>query len=190
MSKSNILFLMSGSIACFKACSLLSLLVKNSHAVRICTTPSVQNFIGNATLEGLTGNKVISDSFVHGNSMEHIHLNRWADLIILCPATANTINSLASGLSSNIVGEIFLAHDFTKEFLIVPAMNEKMYQHPTTQKSMSILQDMGISITSTGNGKLACGEFGQGRMLEPEEIYQKILDFLTAKNLKKPEMHL
>lgn len=188
MSKSKILFQLSGSIACFKACQVLSSLVKEGHEVEVVATRSALNFVGTATLEGLTGRKVHSEVFENGGHMNHIRLVRWADLILLCPATANTLNKLASGIGDDLVSTLFLAHDFKKPYLIAPAMNVSMFHHPTTQASIAKLREWGITVLESGNGPLACGESGEGRMLEPEDILREIKFHLSRS--EKPSRQL
>src|SRR5471030_2306099 len=104
MSGSNLLFVFTGSIACYKACEAVSRLVQRGHRVRTVATEAALKFIGPATLEGLTGAPVLSDTFASGAALEHINLTRWADLIIVCPATANTLNRLAAGLADDLLG--------------------------------------------------------------------------------------
>lgn len=176
----NILFLMSGSIAAYKSCHMISQLVQDGHKVQVVTTPETLHFVGPMTLEGLTGNAVLSEVFAHQHAMAHINWARWADLIILCPATANTINKMASGIGDDLVTTLFLAHDFSKPFLVAPAMNTWMYQHPTTKASLERLQQMGLTILPTGSGPLACGENGYGRLLEPETILQRVRETLST----------
>lgn len=180
MSKNKILFQLSGSIACFKACQLLSSLLKEGYEVEVVATRSALNFVGAATLEGLTGRKVHSEVFENGGHMNHIRLVRWADLILLCPATANMINKLASGIGDDLVSTLFLAHDFKKPYLIAPAMNVSMFHHPATQASIAKLRDWGITVLDAGVGSLACGESGEGRMLEPEDVLREIQARLHA----------
>jgi phosphopantothenoylcysteine decarboxylase / phosphopantothenate---cysteine ligase len=168
----KVLFKISGSIAAFKACSLISRLVKEGVEVQVVATPSALKFVGAATLEGLTGKKVFSEVFAEGQMMNHIHLDRWAQAVILCPASANCINQMAAGLGDDLVKTLFLAHDFSVPYFIVPAMNEKMWNHPATKLSVKKLLDFGVKVLSPNAGSLACGEVGEGRMLEPEEIYK------------------
>lgn len=179
MLKSKILFQMTGSIACYKACSVLSKLVQAGHDVQVVASPSALKFVASATLEGLTGRPVVSDVFQAGHMMDHIHLVRWADLVIVAPATANFINKISLGVGDDLLTTQFLAHDFKKPFLLAPAMNTAMYQHPATQKSIQRLKEMGVKILETASGVLACGEVGWGRLLEPDLIFQEI-----EKNLK------
>lgn len=174
MSASKILFQLSGSIACFKACSLLSMLVKAGHEVEVVATRSALKFVGEATLEGLTGRRVHTDTFEPGGSMQHIHLMRWADVVVLCPASANTLNKFAAGVGDDLVTTLFLAHDFKKPYLVAPAMNHAMYAHPATQAAIERLGAWGVQVLGTGTGALACGEHGEGRMLEPDEIFTAI----------------
>ena len=180
MSKSKILFMMTGSIACYKACQVISRLAQAGHDVQVVASKAALEFVGNATLEGLSGKSVISDMYQAGNVMDHIHLMRWADLIIVAPATANFINKSAMGIGDDFLGTLFLAHDFKKPFLLAPAMNTSMYLHPTTQKSVESLKAMGIVVLEAASGVLACGEHGAGRLLEPDLILVEILQHLKA----------
>ena len=176
----NVLFQMSGSIAAYKACHVVSRLVQAGYAVQTVATTSALAFVGAATLEGLTARPVASDLFASGSAMDHIHLVRWADLIVLCPATANTINRLAAGLGDDLISTMFLAHDFDKPYVIAPAMNAAMYRHPATVASLARLRQWGVEILEPGCGQLACGEVGEGRLLEPELILEALLDRLRS----------
>lgn len=168
--KKNILFFMSGSIAGFKACQVISDLKKQDYNIQVVASPSTFEFIGKASLEGLSGKPVIASLFEEGKMMDHIYLMRWADLFVLCPATAASLNSFASGAGESLLTTFFLAYDFKKPFLVFPAMNTSMLDHPVTQRSIVQLKEMGLKIFSTNQGTLACGEVGAGRMLEPAEI--------------------
>ncbi len=179
MSK-NILFKISGSIAAYKSAILISRLVQDGHQVQCVATPAALKFIGSATLEGLTRRPVLSDLYEQGRMMEHIDLNRWADLTILAPATANRINRMAHGLGDDLVSALFLAHDFKKPYFVAPAMNSKMLEHPSTQEGLNKLCQWGVKILSPTEGSLACGETGSGRMQEPEDIYQTIVKEFSA----------
>lgn len=170
----KLLFKISGSIAAFKACALISRLVKEGVDIQVVATPSALKFVGAATLEGLTGKKVFSEVFQDGQMMSHIHLDRWADAVILCPASANTINQMATGISDDLVKALFLAHDFSRPYFLIPAMNEKMWTHPATKASIEKLVGYGVKVLSPNSGSLACGEIGEGRMLESDEIYNLI----------------
>ena len=170
MSGSNLLFVFTGSIAGFKACEAVSQLVQRGHRVRTVATAAALRFIGPATLEGLTGSPVLTDMFAPGAALEHISLTRWADLVIVCPATANTLNRFAAGLADDLAGALFLAHDRTKPFLIAPAMNPAMWSHPATVAAVEKLRGWGVQFLPVGEGRTACGETGEGRLAEPAVI--------------------
>lgn len=165
---------MSGSIACYKACGLISKMVQAGMDVQVVASASAQKFVGNATIEGLTGKPLLSDLFQSDHIMDHIYLVREADLVIAVPATANLINKMAAGVGDDLLSTIFLAHDFKKPFLLAPAMNTKMYQHPVTQGSLEKLKKMGVEILETASGVLACGEVGWGKLLDPELIFAEV----------------
>lgn len=186
MSQSkNILIILTGSIACYKACSVISKLHQAGHKVKVVLSPSSLKFIGAATIEGLTGNSPITDMYSAGNVMDHIELVRWADLILVAPATANYINKIANGVGDDLLTTLFLAHDFSKPLLIAPAMNTKMYLHPVTQTSIQKLKSLQVEILETASGVLACGEIGSGRLLEPELILKEVERFLPARSSEK-----
>ncbi len=188
MSKSRILILITGSIAAYKACYLVSKLVQNGFEVKIAASPSALEFVGRATLEGLSGNTIATDTFEHGHAMDHIHLVRWADLIITIPATANFINKIANGIGDDLLTTMALAHDFKKPFLICPAMNTQMYLHPATQKSVNALREYGFVILETASGVLACGEVGLGKLLDPDLIYDEIIAAIGAPMISTPTL--
>ncbi len=178
----RILFLLSGSISCYKACFAISKLVQAGYEVRTAATPAALQFVGNATLEGLTTKAVFSDLWAPGEAMDHIDLARWADLAILAPGTANTINRLAAGLADDPVGTLFLAWELKKKpWWIAPAMNTVMWEHPITQDSIKKLGGLGVRILPTGTGQLACGETGAGRLLEPEQLVAEVLAHFGTK---------
>jgi len=174
MSGSKILFALTGSIAAYKACEAISGLVQRGHSVRCVASESALRFVGAATLEGLTRAPVATDLFAAGRALEHIDLTRWADLVIVCPATANTVNRFAAGLADDLLGALFLAHDRAKPWLIAPAMNPAMWTHPATAAAVAKLRDWGIRFVSVGEGRTACGELGEGRLAEPEQIVEAV----------------
>lgn len=174
MSGSNLLFILTGSIAGYKACEAISQLVQRGHNVRTVTTEAARHFVGEATLEGLTGKRVSTDLFSPGAALEHIELTRWADAVVVCPATAHTLNRFAAGLADDLVGALFLAHDRRKPFLVAPAMNPAMWQHPATVAAVDRLRAWGVQFVPVGEGRTACGETGEGRMAEPVEIVAAI----------------
>ncbi|MBN8535748.1 MAG: bifunctional phosphopantothenoylcysteine decarboxylase/phosphopantothenate--cysteine ligase CoaBC [Deltaproteobacteria bacterium] len=187
-TSNHILFIFTGSIACYKAVNVVSKLAQEGHQVQCVMTPSASQFIGTATLEGLTGIRVHTSVFEEGQIMGHIKLIRDADIVVVAPATANFINKISAGIADDLASTLFLAHDFKKPFILFPAMNSSMYHHPVTQKSMQNLAAMGITISSTGSGILACGEVGYGKLLEPELILTEIKK--TLKGSSRPKKFL
>jgi phosphopantothenoylcysteine decarboxylase/phosphopantothenate--cysteine ligase len=174
MSRSKVLFILSGSIAAYKACAVISRLVQDGNEVQTVATPSALKFVGAATLEGLTGKPALSDLWENGRAMDHIHLSRWADFGVLCPASANTVNRAAIGLGEDLVGNLLLAWPKNKALHIFPAMNVEMFKNPVTRENLARLQARGFTVHETGAGNLACGEEGEGRLLEPEQILAKL----------------
>ncbi len=189
-NKKNILIKITGSIAAYKCAALISKLVQSDYDVKVVATESALKFIGRATLEGLSHNFVYTDSFEPKHMMSHISLNQWADLVIVCPASANTINKMAQGIADNLVTSLFLAHDRTKPYLIAPAMNTAMYEHPATQNSLKTLASWGATILPTADGHLACGDSGKGKMLEPEQIFEHIQNTLGDKNTSTKRLNV
>lgn len=177
-ARGEILFQLSGSIAAYKACHVVSRLVQAGYSVQTVATRAALEFVGPATLEGLTGRPVASDTFAAGSQMDHINLVRRADLIVLCPATANTINRLAAGVADDLIGTMFLAYDFRAPYVMVPAMNAAMYEHPATQASLDRLRTWGIEFIDPTAGSLACGEIGPGRLAEPDDILAGLIRHL------------
>ncbi len=190
MLKSNtnpkLLFILTGSIALYKVMNVLSHFKKLNYQIKVVATESALKFVGVSTIEGLTSEKVHVDLYANGSNMDHIHLVRWADAIVVAPATANYINKLATGIADDLASTLFLAHDFTKPFAVFPAMNTKMYQHPSTQKSISQLKFWGVEILESASGVLACGEIGVGRLLEPEQMITAIENLQWPVNVTKP----
>jgi phosphopantothenoylcysteine decarboxylase/phosphopantothenate--cysteine ligase len=182
MSRSpNVLFLLTGSIACFKACAAISRLVQAGVTVQTVATPNALRFVGAATLEGLTGRPVFSDLWQPGRALDHIELARAADLALVCPATANTVNRLAAGLAADPVGALFLAWELDrKPWWIAPAMNHRMWQHPATADSLTRLRGWGVRVLDPVDGPHACGEDGAGRLVEPEQIVTQVLAALAS----------
>ena len=182
MSKFNVLFKITGSIAAYKSAYIISKLVQTGCNVKVVASESALKFIGTATLEGLSGNPVYTDAFSPAQVMSHIHLVQWADVTVLAPATANTINKLANGISDSLLTSLFLAHDWSKPYLIAPAMNSKMYSHPATQESINKLSGWGVTILPTEVGYLACGDVGEGKLLNPDLIYDEVMRAYASKN--------
>ena len=175
MSRSKVLFFLTGSISCYKACSVISRLVQAGATVQTLATPAALKFIGPSTLEGLTGRPVFSDMWESGRALDHIDCARESDLAIVCPATANTMNKLAGGIADDLTGSLFLAWEHgSKPWFFAPAMNTFMWRHPATQTSVKRLADWGATIIEPAEGMLACGETGPGRLAEPDTIYAQL----------------
>ena len=182
----NILLLMSGSIACAKASTLISEWSKQGHAVRVACTRSVAEFIGPSTLQGLGAGMVFDNVFTPGQAMEHISLGKWADIVIAAPATSNLINKLSAGIADDAVTTLWqAAYGQGTPMVIVPAMNTRMWRYPATQESVGRLRQWGIHVMPVGKGELACGENGEGRMPEPDEIMQMVASLLVGEQGKK-----
>lgn len=171
---SKVLFAVSGSIAAIKAAAAVSQLVQRGHEVQVVTTPSALNFVGTATWEGLTNKPVISNIFAEGHQMDHIHLTRWADVLILAPASAGAIANWANGSAADLPSALFLAFERSKPILLAPAMNKEMWSHPAVQKNLTMLKDWRVQVIEPNAGNLACGEVGPGRLAEPEQIVATI----------------
>ncbi|GAB1489559.1 hypothetical protein MASR2M8_20120 [Opitutaceae bacterium] len=177
MSRSpNVLFLLTGSIAAYKACTVISRLAQAGVTVQTVATPAALRFVGAATLEGLSGRPVFTDLWESGRALDHIELARAADLALVCPATANTVNRLAAGLGDDPVGALFLAWELDKKpWWIAPAMNHRMWQHPATTASLSTLKRWGVRLLDPVDGPHACGEGGPGRLAAPEALAREVL---------------
>jgi phosphopantothenoylcysteine decarboxylase/phosphopantothenate--cysteine ligase len=176
MSRGNVLFLLSGSIACYKACTVVSRLTQAGVTVQTVATPAALRFVGTATLEGLSGRPVFTDVFESGRALDHIELARAADLALVCPATANTLNRLGAGLADDPIGALFLAWELKKKpWWVAPAMNAAMWEHPATVASIARLRGWGVRVLDPAEGPHACGEAGPGRLVEPEAIVAEVL---------------
>jgi phosphopantothenoylcysteine decarboxylase/phosphopantothenate--cysteine ligase len=170
MSKPRILLIVSGSIAAFKAAALASQLVQDGCDVQAVLTAGGRHFVGEATFEGLTGKPVLYDVWAAGRAMDHISLVDEADLVLVYPASANTITRFRAGLADDLAGCLFLANNFRKPWWIAPAMNSNMFGHPAVAEALDVLSGWGCRILETGEGRMACGTTGPGRLLEPEDV--------------------
>jgi phosphopantothenoylcysteine decarboxylase/phosphopantothenate--cysteine ligase len=190
LSSKNVLILITGSVSAYKVCVLISLLIKEKANVQCVLSKSAEKFIGQATLEGLTSNKVLISSFENGNMMAHIDLCKWVDFAILAPATAKTINHFSQGTGEGLLFDILLAWPLKqKPLFLAPAMNTQMLNHPSTQNSLAILKSWNVEILPTQFGTLACGDTGLGRLLEPNDILHKIKAyFLKNRSIYSPRV--
>src|SRR6202163_665845 len=165
----------TGGIAAYKAAELTRLLVKEGIAVDVVMTAGATKFIAPMTMQALSGNPVLTDLWESGsaNAMGHIDLSRHADAIVVAPASANFIAKLAHGLADDLLSALCLARDCP--LLVAPAMNVQMWGNAATQRNVAQLRTDAIEILGPASGDQACGEFGDGRMLEPEEILAALL---------------
>lgn len=164
----------TGSIAAYKAVYLLRLLIKEGATVRVVTTPSVERFVGPLTFSSLSGHKVFDDLWEEGWS-EHVSLGTWADLMVVAPCTANTLATFAQGYCDSALAAVYLAARCP--LIIAPAMDADMYAHPAVRANIRLLNSYPQhKVLPTGIGYLASGLEGPGRLLEPEEILETIIN--------------
>ncbi len=161
----------TGGIAAYKAAELTRLFVKAGIAVDVVMTDAATRFIGPITLQALSGRPVLTDLWATGsdNGMGHIDLSRGADLIVVAPASADFLARLAQGRADDLLASLCLARDC--RLAVAPAMNRQMWSHAATQRNVAQLVADGVVVLGPGSGDQACGEVGDGRMLEPEEIF-------------------
>lgn len=174
----KILLCVTGGIAVFKACALTSKLTQAGADVKVIMTESAQQFVTPLSFQALSRNDVFTDTFDEKDSkvIAHIDLADWADLILVAPATANMIGKLANGIADDMVSTTLLAA--TAPVWIAPAMNVHMYDHPAVKKNIETLYQFGYRFIEPGEGYLACGYVGKGRLEEPEKIVAHIASFL------------
>jgi len=173
----KILIGITGGIAAYKSAELIRALVKNSAQVKVVMTAAAREFITPLTIQTLSKNRVYYDMFqTEYFDIEHIALARWADVILIAPATANFIAKIQCGLADDLLSTIILAT--TRPIILAPAMNQGMWQNKITQKNIHKLQTCGITFFMPQNGVQACGEAGVGRMQEPKEIIANLTNYL------------
>jgi phosphopantothenoylcysteine decarboxylase/phosphopantothenate--cysteine ligase len=171
----------TGGIAAYKAAELTRLLVKEEIAVDVVMTPAATQFIAPMTLQALSGNPVLTDLWHSGtaNAMGHIDLSRHADAIVVAPASADFIAKLAQGHADDLLSTLCLARNCP--LLVAPTMNVQMWTNPATQRNVARLQADGIEVLGPGSGGQACGEVGDGRMIEPQEILDALIAWTQPK---------
>ena len=174
LSKKKILLIICGGISAYKSLELIRLFKKQKSEVKTILTKSAKHFVTSLSVASLSQEKVYDDLFDPENEavMDHISLSRWADLIIVAPATANTISKLSSGFSDDLASSVILASN--KDIFLTPAMNVRMWEHPSTKKNINKLKSFGYKIIGPEIGDMACGEFGEGKMSDPNDIIQEI----------------
>ncbi|MFL9608477.1 bifunctional phosphopantothenoylcysteine decarboxylase/phosphopantothenate--cysteine ligase CoaBC [Methylobacillus sp. Pita2] len=165
----------TGGIAAYKAAELVRLLVKQDIEVQVVMTPAATQFVTPMTFQALSGKPVYTDLWQpdNGNGMAHIDLSRQVDAVLVAPASADFLAKLVHGAADDLLSTLCLARDC--KLLVAPAMNQQMWNNPATQRNIRQLQHDGISILGPASGSQACGETGPGRMLEPEELVERLL---------------
>ena len=174
LENKTVLIGVTGGIAAYKICYLVSRLVREGAEVHVLMTENACQFVNPLTFETLSQNRCIVDTFDwnHPMEVEHVALAKKADLFMIAPATANVIARTANGLADDMLTTTFLACDCPK--IVVPAMNTRMYENPITQANLSRLEEFGIQVVKPNTGHLACGDTGAGKMPEPDTLYQYI----------------
>ena len=185
LQNKKILLVIGGGISAYKALDLIRLLVKNNIEVKTILTKSGKKFVTSLSVTSLSNNKVFEDIFDVNSEKEidHISLSRWADIILIAPATANTISKLAQGTTDDLATTVILASN--KDVVLVPAMNVRMWLHKATQNNLKNLLDYGYKFIGPINGEMACGEFGEGKMSSPRQIFSYLKEYFDNKNLVK-----
>ena len=183
LSHRKILLIICGGISAYKSLDLIRLFKKQGAEIKTILTKSAKEFITPLSVASLSQEKVYDDLFNAQNEaeMDHISLSRWADIILVAPATANTISKLSTGSSDDLASTVILASD--KDVFLTPAMNVRMWEHPSTKENLYKLKSYGYKIIGPMVGDMACGEFGEGKMTEPQDIFQTIETYFST--LKK-----
>ncbi|TSE21425.1 Coenzyme A biosynthesis bifunctional protein CoaBC [Tepidimonas alkaliphilus] len=178
---------LTGGIACYKAAELARQLVQAGAQVRVVMTEAAAQFITPLTMQALTGHLVVLSQWDarEPNAMAHINLGRWADAIVVAPASADFLAQLAQGRAGELLALLCLARPAERvPLLLAPAMNREMWAHPATQRNVAQAAADGAVVLGVGQGEQACGEVGDGRMLEPEEIVEELIAHLQPKLLR------
>ena len=185
LKNKKILIIIGGGIAAYKSLDLIRLLRKKDVEIKTILTKSGKEFVTALSLTTLTKSKTYENIFDKNSEAEidHITLSRWADLIIVMPTTANFMSKLSIGRSEDLATTVLLASN--KDILLVPAMNVRMWLHKATQANSKILQDYGYLFLGPEKGEMACGEFGEGKMSSPRQIYTYLKNYFNKKNLVK-----
>lgn len=180
MTQKRILLIVGGGIAAYKACELVRTIRKAGHAVRCVLTKGGAQFVTPLTLGALSEDKVYTDLFDLKDEAEmgHIQLSRQADLVVVCPATADLMAKMQAGIADDLATTLLLATD--KPVLAVPAMNVRMWQHPATRRNIDRLRADGVHVMDPDAGEMACGEYGPGRLPEVERIFGEISHLLAT----------
>ncbi len=185
LQNKKILLIIGGGISAYKTLDLTRLLVKNNVEVKTILTKSGKEFVTPLSITSLSNNKVFEDIFDVNNEKEidHISLSRWADLVLVIPTTANMMTKLSAGKAEDLATTVILASN--KDVLLVPAMNVRMWLHKATQKNLKNLLDFGYKFIGPLNGEMACGEYGEGKMSSPRQIFTYLKNYFDNKDLVK-----
>jgi phosphopantothenoylcysteine decarboxylase / phosphopantothenate---cysteine ligase len=172
----------TGCIGAYKAAFLLRLLQEAGAEVRVAMTESAQRFVGPVTFEALSGHPVVTtmwpDAASATGDIRHISLARWGDLLLVAPATANCLAKFANGICDDFLSTLYVST--TTPVLLAPAMNVEMWRHPATRENLERLRARGVHVIEPGSGYLACGEVGEGRLAEPEEIVARAIEIVRG----------
>ncbi|MDC0150743.1 bifunctional phosphopantothenoylcysteine decarboxylase/phosphopantothenate--cysteine ligase CoaBC [Candidatus Pelagibacter sp.] len=175
----KILFIICGGISAYKSLETIRLLKKNNAEIKTILTKNAKEFVTPLSVASLSQGKVYDDLFNVENEseMDHIALSRWADVILVAPATANTISKLSQGSSEDLASTVILASN--KQIFLAPAMNVRMWEHKSTKDNLKKLKKFGYKVIGPVIGDMACGEFGEGKMSDSSEIFHEIYIFLS-----------
>jgi phosphopantothenoylcysteine decarboxylase/phosphopantothenate--cysteine ligase len=181
----KILLIIGGGISAYKALDLIRLLLKNNIEVKTILTRSGKKFVTPLSITSLSNNKVFEDLFDVNNEKEidHISLSRWADVILVLPTTANMMTKLSVGKAEDLATTVILASN--KDVILIPAMNVRMWLHKATQNNLKTLLDYGYKFIGPINGAMACGEYGEGKMSSPRQIFSYLKEYFENKNIVK-----
>ena len=185
LENKKILLVIGGGISAYKSLDLIRLLQKKSCSVKVVLTKSGKKFVTSLSLSSLSKNRVFEEVFDEKNkgNIDHISLSRWADLIMVLPATANFMSRLSKGSADDLASTIILASN--KEIFLIPAMNVRMWEHKATQKNLNTLIDYGYKFIGPEDGEMACGEYGKGKMSSPRQILSFLVRFFKKKDFLK-----
>lgn len=183
LSGKRIVLGVTGGIAAYKAAELVRLLIKQDASVHVVMTDAASHFVTPVTFQALSGNPVFTDQWDPriANNMAHIDLSRQADALLVAPASADFLAKTAAGIADNLLTTLVLARDCP--LFVAPAMNRQMWENPATQRNVATLRNDGIGVLGPAAGDQACGEVGQGRMLEPDEIVAELIAHFQPKVL-------
>ena len=183
LSNKKILLIICGGIAAYKSLEIIRLLKKSNVIIKTILTKSGAEFVTPLSITSLSQSKVYQDLFDIENEteMDHISLSRWADLILIAPATANTISKLANGNSDDLASTVAIASN--KKIFIAPAMNVRMWEHKSTKQNITKIKSYNYRLIGPEIGDMACGEYGEGKMSEPKKIIDELENYF--KSLKK-----